>query len=52
MLSRRWLLILLALLLAPQARAQPHPETLILLRPARGEKVTLALVDQHENLRK
>ena len=35
MLGRRWFLILLALLLAPQATAQPHPETLILLRPAR-----------------
>jgi imidazolonepropionase-like amidohydrolase len=35
MLGRRWFLILLALLLAPPAAAQPQPETLILLRPAR-----------------
>jgi imidazolonepropionase-like amidohydrolase len=31
----RRLLLLLALLLAPPATAQPHPDTLILLRPAR-----------------
>ncbi|MBV9884772.1 MAG: amidohydrolase family protein [Sphingomonadaceae bacterium] len=36
MLGRRWFLILLAFLLgAPAAVAQPQPDTLILLRPAR-----------------